>query len=374
MGSIYPRFSKKTGELLRYQILYKDENGKWVYFRAPADKETAKLILFKLEIDVAKRKAGLIDPREEKFRDEGRRPAIEHYQEWQATRIECSEKHAKRSGSQVKYLLGVANIDRLSDLTRDKVLIARAKMKRAGLAHGTLNRYMAAIKTMTAWLHSVGRLREDPLAGIEVLNEELDRRWERRSIGGEAIAKLLAATEAAPKHHLLTGPQRALLYRVALSTGLRLNELRTLTAERLRLDGRPCIQVHVKHAKNRKAAWMPIPAGLAERLKVHMEGVGKGKPVFRFWSRGADMLKRDLKLAGIPYVDEEGKVFDFHALRGEFATLLDEAGVPMGVRQQLMRHSTPVLTARYTRPRDEQHAAAIGLLPPCITGESTPLP
>ena len=41
----------------------------------------------------------------------------------------------------------------------------------------------------------------------------------------------------------------------------------------------------------------------------------------------ADMVKEDLAEAGIPYEDEIGRVFDFHALRGQCATLLARRGV-----------------------------------------------
>ena len=44
-------------------------------------------------------------------------------------------------------------------------------------------------------------------------------------------------------------------------------------------------------------------------------------------------------------------MFDFHSLRCQTATLLDASGVSPRVAQRLMRHSTPGLTDRYTRPR-----------------------
>lgn len=65
------------------------------------------------------------------------------------------------------------------------------------------------------------------------------------------------------------------------------------------------------------------------------------------------MLKLDLEAAGIPYRDENGLVFDFHALRCQCPTLMDQAGCSPRHAQRLMRHSSLDLTGRYTRPRSQ---------------------
>jgi hypothetical protein len=75
------------------------------------------------------------------------------------------------------------------------------------------------------------------------------------------------------------------------------------------------------------------------------------------------MLQTDLAAAGIPYRDDSGLVFDFHALRCQTATLLDAAGVSPRVVQNTMRHSTLEMTGSYTRPRAVDIEAAAGMLP-----------
>ncbi len=55
-------------------------------------------------------------------------------------------------------------------------------------------------------------------------------------------------------------------------------------------------------------------------------------------------LKKDLKAADIPYVDESGRYADFHALRYTFNTWLHTNGVPPRMAQELMRHSDRRLT------------------------------
>ena len=49
------------------------------------------------------------------------------------------------------------------------------------------------------------------------------------------------------------------------------------------------------------------------------------------------MISGDLKLAGIPYEDENGDDFDFHALRHQFITDLARADVSLNVAKELAR-------------------------------------
>ena len=63
---------------------------------------------------------------------------------------------------------------------------------------------------------------------------------------------------------------------------------------------------------------------------------------------------------GIPYVDEVGRYFDFHALRGELGTLLAASGTHPKVAQSIMRHSDINLTmSLYTHTLRGQESEAI---------------
>ena len=80
----------------------------------------------------------------------------------------------------------------------------------------------------------------------------------------------------------------------------------------------------------------------------------------------AEMMRADLGRAGIPYVDEDGLVADFHAPRGTFTTNLVIAGVSPKFTQDLARHSDINLTMGvYARLRKDTHLAeAVEKLPP----------
>ena len=162
----------------------------------------------------------------------------------------------------------------------------------------------------------------------------------------------------------MTGPARALCYRLAVSTGLRYSEIQSITPESFDWDSSPAtVSVPAGYTKNGEPATLPLPSDVADDLPRLDRRDPRGEPVFPLPARGADMLKVDLDAAGIPYRDPAGLVFDFHALRCQCATLADQAGVSPRVAQKLMRHSTLELTGRYTRPRMHDVEGAVGALP-----------
>jgi integrase/recombinase XerD len=67
---------------------------------------------------------------------------------------------------------------------------------------------------------------------------------------------------------------------------------------------------------------------------------------------------------GIPYIDAEGRVYDFHALRHQFISDMVESGIHPKDAQALARHSTITLTMnRYAHVRQANLHAALGKLP-----------
>ena len=73
----------------------------------------------------------------------------------------------------------------------------------------------------------------------------------------------------------------------------------------------------------------------------------------------------------LAYCDAEGRYADFHALRHTFITMVGKAGVSPREHQDLARHSTYALTARYSHSRFYDLAAAVQSLPIPTTGPDT---
>src|SRR5262245_46204319 len=120
-----------------------------------------------------------------------------------------------------------------------------------GLNAGTSNMYLQAIREFLGWAVRSGLIAEDPLRVLRPMNPELDRRRERRALTADELRALLAATESAPPFRAITGHKRAMLYRVAAETGLRLGELRALVVADLDLADleRASIRVRAPNAK-----------------------------------------------------------------------------------------------------------------------------
>jgi integrase len=143
----------------------------------------------------------------------------------------------------------------------------------------------------------------------------------------------------------MIGPDRAILYALALGTGFRADELRTLTPERFALDSDPpTVTADACYTKNGKEAVQPIAIGLADRLRPWLALKPPGRPVFDgMTDRTAEMLRVDLEAAGVPYETASG-VVDFHSLRGTYISHVVSSGASVKTCQTLARHSTAALT------------------------------
>lgn len=128
------------------------------------------------------------------------------------------------------------------------------------------------------------------------------------------------------------------------------------------------------------ATTIPLKSELAAKLQRYIDSrprdvvsmVGKASLVWPGnWSEvAAEMIRIDLKSAMIPYTDEHGHDYDFHALRHQFITNLKRAGVSLKDAQVLSRHSNVNLTANvYSHTTDKEQAASVEKLVAVPTGK-----
>jgi hypothetical protein len=83
------------------------------------------------------------------------------------------------------------------------------------------------------------------------------------------------------------------------------------------------------------------------------------------------MLRVDLEAASVPYLDDAGRVADFHALRHSYISLLTQQGVHPKLAQGLARHSDIRLTMQaYTHVQLHDLSGAVQNLPALLP--STP--
>ena len=234
---------------------------------------------------------------------------------------------------------------RIIDLTKAKTIgdLTSEVISRALIAYGegkaqrTRNKARGFLMTLFRWLIKRGRWNTNPVEMIERL-KETDKK-EFRALALEELQRFL---EAAPFH-------RRVVYLLAAHTGLRKNELRTLTWSDLDLTA-GVLRLRRCNTKTKKEATLP----LSDEAKAILEAWRELRPglpsaqVFETVPRN-QTFDSDLERAGIEKETPEGRL-DFHGLRRTFCTNLARSGVSLTQAQRLMRHSTPALTANtYTR-------------------------
>jgi integrase len=385
---------RKRGKVWYYR--FTDADGVKVERKGCADKRATEGMAHAAETEAARLKEGLIDPKDIARKRHEAAPIASHLDDWQSNILAKggTEKYADLSHGRAARLVAVlkgaslAEVDaagltvekrrqaeeclsrrlrtaRLSDLTAVAVQAILADLRTQGVALGTINHYRSAIRAFSRWAWKDGRLKEDALAVVSGYNAKEDPRHDRRTVSVEELRRLVRVAAEGPPYQQMSGPLRALCYRLAVATGLRFSEIGTILPESFAgLDGdQPTVTVGAAYTKNRKPATLPISADVAEDIRVLLASVDPGEPVFPLPSRGADMLKVDLQAAEIPYRDAGGLVFDFHSLRCQCATIADLSGVTPRVVQKLMRHSTLELTGKYTRPRMHDIEGAASSMP-----------
>jgi integrase len=219
-----------------------------------------------------------------------------------------------------------------------------------GASVETRNHYLTAIKGFTRWLARNHRLPNDPLAYLSRQNPDVDVRHPRRALPELVFARFIEATAEGKPFRGLSGPDRLILYTLAANTGFRANELASLTPASFDFrSAPPTVTVQAGYSKRRRKDVQPLRPDVAQMIKSFIGGLPRNEPLWpgTWASVGAEMIRVDLAAAAIPYLDEDSRCFDMHALRGQFISLLAARGVHPKVAQALARHSSITLTMDY---------------------------
>ncbi len=365
MASIYKRGGKKNRTGI-YRIKYFDENGKRVDIRGCSDREATQALARKLESDVLLRKNGIIDSKADRYATEGRKPIENQLDDWKQDLYSrnVTEKQVQLSHYRAKRLLSLANITRFADITPSAIQNALAKLKEEGKSAKTLNDYLASVKQFCSWARSDGRIMENPIDHVKGYNTRLDRRHDRRALTNDEIKRLLKATENGNTLQKCPGKERALIYRLALLSGLRANEIKTLKKSSFDLEANhPTVTVEAAFSKHRRKDVQPLPIDLIPLLQDHLQDKKMDDLAFHMPLKLVRALRKDLEAAKIEYKTQHGYI-DFHALRHTFITRLINAGVNPKTTQILARHHDASLTLNtYTHVELIDQLKALKALP-----------
>ncbi|HMN97457.1 MAG TPA: site-specific integrase, partial [Phycisphaerales bacterium] len=281
-----------------------------------------------------------------------------------------TERHILETERRLQRLAAVARWTRLAEITPDGFLRALELLPGAGeFTQATRNAYRAAWRALTRWAHRTGRGANDPLTELRKWQVSGHRSFRRRPFTRAELATLVVRTRLSVLSRMdMDGPDRAMLYLLAVATGFRLGELTSLTRRAFALEAAtPSVELSAAAAKDgRPRVQALVPRGLPELGVVVRElrdWLASRAMDDRLWPRLEDaggMLRADLRDAGVEIALAPGERVDFHALRGTLGRWLADAGVGIAHAQRILRHSSPSLTADHYTHLQTEDLAAVG--------------
>lgn len=352
-----PGATKKQVEGKKWVGQWVDEVGRTRTKALSTDKGVAASMLAKIEADVERRKLGVIDT----FTDGASVPLASHLDDYLANIANdgATALHVATERARIERCCKACGFIEIKHLDATKLgnWLAKEMKKRTNFGAVTRNHHLRAIKSFVQWMVDHHKAKANPFTSLKPLNTEVEEaRHARRALNEADFKKLLETTRTSKRvdgkrspDWRFDGEQRYHLYLTAAYTGLRASELASLKASSFDFEEGTLV-VQAGYSKHRQKDTLPLLPELGEVLQAWFDARSI-QPKEHLWAgswaarrRAGQILKRDLKEAGIAYEDENGEVFDFHCLRVQFATMLVRAKTYPKDAQDLMRHSDINLT------------------------------
>ncbi len=300
----------------------------------------------------------------------GAKPLTKHLEDFRESLLPGrAPRHVEQTVARVKCVIEGCGFKFWQDIRPDAVdaFLRKLRAGEEGVSLQTSNYYLGAVRQFCRWMVAHGRASESPLTVLRPLNAALDRRKIRRAFTEKELRSLLRAAEKGPVLCAMTGKERALLYRLAVETGLRAGELRSLTGASFDLKATsPTVTVEAAYSKRRRKDVLPLRADTARLLRAWLRTRLPSSRAFNLPTQNPlrEALQTDIKAAKIKGLDDPKRPLDFHSLRHTFLTNLARAGVHPKTAQALARHSTISLTLdRYTHVSLGDEVRAVEALP-----------
>ena len=336
-----------------WTIQYRDAAGKVKSVQGYADKSASKQKAAELERALARGEQGLAP---NPYRGHKARATTEHVKEYLADLRAAGrdDGYVYNAEQRLSTLIAECKWNALGDVEINSFLRwreqrrasgnpkGRGSKKGAGASASTLNQFLDTARAFLNWCAQTGRIEGVPVGGkvistllAGVVKVDGPKVRLRRALSDDQVTALLAA---APD-------ERAIVYRTALATGLRRDELAQLVWGDLGLSAiPPYAQLRSEATKARRGDRIYLPQSLAQDLRGRRGEAQDRDPVFpavpsiKTW-------RIDLAAAGIDYKDGMGRQADFHAgTRKTLCTRLHRSGKPLAVAMRVMRHTDARLT------------------------------
>lgn len=325
------------------------------------------------------------------------KPLADHVSDFEAALVAkgSSRRHAEQTAGRVRKLFDACGFVYWSNIAAATIQTKLADWRKPGendkpgISIQTSNFYLANAKQFCRWMVANRRATESQLAHLQGQNVATDRRRERRALSADELRWLLTTTGKEPERFGMAGADRAILYRLAVESGLRSTELRSLTRASFDFKAEPAtVTVAAGYSKRRRSDTLPLRPDTATLLRSHVATKLPAASVFAMPTRYdvAIMLREDMaaarnawladasgnaKLAAerersdfLKPIDTAGQVADFHALRHTFISNLARGGVHPKLAQDLARHCDINLTmSRYSHTVLGEQSDALAALP-----------
>ncbi len=276
---------------------------------------------------------------------------VDEYEKFLAGQ-DLARKHVHDTSARIRRVVSEAGWRTLSEIRADSFLSWRGTLK---CAAKTKKEYQISLNAFLNWLVSVDRLEENPLAKVDTVPTR-----------GKQVRPYRAFTEAELARLFAVAGKRRLAYQMLLYTGQRKSEVRALVWDDLHLEGdKPHALFRESTMKDDDKRAVPLRREIAEELRqTKPEGVDPTQRVFWFCWPTYDILRADLKRAGIERKDGLGRVVHFHSFRKTLQSLGVRCGINQRSAQEILGHSDANLTAHaYTDVASLQLHDEIAKLP-----------
>jgi site-specific recombinase XerD len=360
-------FKRRKGRNEPYTIQYVDHLGKRRTCKGFTDKGLTEELAAKLEGDARLRTTGLIDTEQDRIAQCQQAPLDEHLASFETSLAANTPVYISRTMTRIRAIVAGCNLQKLADIEAEKVAeCLRALRMQQDLSPRTYNHYLQAFKSFCNWCVPK-RMLSNPIVGLKTLNAEVDVRHPRRALTPAEIAHLIATTRASRKRAQNLPPElRARAYTLAYFTGLRKQEMASLSARSFRLnESPPTVTVEAACSKHRRKDVLPLHPELVAQVRGWLGELKRGQKLFPLLGQKklSEMIRLDLKRAGIAYRTEEG-IADFHAAgRHTYITQLLRSGASLPEAMELARHTDIKMTMRYAHIGIDDQAKAVANLP-----------
>ncbi len=372
------------------------------------DKQAAQSVLDELLRRAELVRAKILSPDQDKIADHQKTPLEDHLTTYcehlrsrgvHSDRVKTMETRMKMTADACHWRwlsdLNVDSLERWLDTLKEEAKDDEkpAKPVSASVYNGFVEAWVAfgfwcigkRMAGKRSHLNGEKRLLVNPFEGMRRRDAKQDRRRIAHALNTDELTRLIEAAKRRPLEDAMTirtgdnkgeikakvseerkakltqlGLERALIYKTLVLTGLRADELRTLTISDISFGDVPFIKLRNSNEKNRKGSTVALRSDLVAELREWIDGRQRSETVFNVPTGILRIMNRDLAAARIDKVDADGCVVHVHALRHSFGTHLSKAGVAPRVAQAAMRHSDISLTMNtYTDARLLDTAEAV---------------